>query len=134
MKCFLTVTKKPLLSKWLLIMKLTALLTLFFTLNVSANGFGQEKINLRVKKTAIEDVLRSIEKQTNYRFLYNDNLDEIREKVSVNVKNAALTEVLNLVLGNTRLLYQLMENNLIVIKEYPTVKANVPDVIWASSR
>src|SRR5688500_5179998 len=129
MKCFLTVTKKPLLSKWLLIMKLTALLTLLFTLNVSANGFGQEKINLRVKKTAIENVLRSIEKQTNYRFLYNDNLDEIREKVSVNVKNAALTEVLNLVLGNTRLLYQLMENNLIVIKEYPTVKANVPDVV-----
>lgn len=129
MKCFLTVTKKPLLSKWLLIMKLTALLTLLFTLNVSANGFGQEKINLRVKKTAIEDVLRSIEKQTNYRFLYNDNLVDIREKVSVNVKNAALTEVLNLVLGNTRLLYQLMENNLIVIKEYPNVKPNVPDVV-----
>src|SRR6185503_3472604 len=110
MKCFLTVTKKPLLSKWLLIMKLTALLTLFFTLNVSANGFGQEKISLRVKKTAIEGVLRSIEKQTNYRFLYNNNLDDIREKVSLNVKDADINDVLALLLEKTRLLYQVMGN------------------------
>ena len=83
MKCFLTVAKKPLQSKVLLVMKLTALLMFFFTLNVSANGFGQDKISLRVKKTEISGVLRSIEKQTNYRFLYNNNLEDIREKVSL---------------------------------------------------
>lgn len=125
MKCFLTVAKKPLLSKWLLVMKLTALLTLFFTLNVSATGFGQEKISLRVKKTAIEGVLRSIEQQTNYRFLYNNNLDDIREKVSLNVKDAPIEEVLALLLEKTRLLYQEMDNNLIVIKEDPNVPVEV---------
>ena len=31
-------------------MKLTALMMLFFTLNVSANGFGQNKISLTCKK------------------------------------------------------------------------------------
>lgn len=125
MKCFLTVAKKPLLSKWLLVMKMTALLTLFFTLNVSANGFGQEKISLRVKKTAIEGVLRSIEQQTNYRFLYNNNLEDIREKVTLNVKDADIEEVLALLLEKTRLLYQEMENNLIVIKEDPNVPVDV---------
>ena len=125
MKCFLTVGQKPLLSKWLLVMKLTAVLTLFFTLNVAANGFGQDKINLRVKNTAIEGVLRTIEKQTNYRFLYNDNLHAIREKVSLNVKDASITEVLKRVLENTRLLYQEMDNNLIVIKEDPNAPVAV---------
>lgn len=125
MKCFLTVTKKPFLSKWLLVMKLTAFLTLFFTLNVSANGFGQEKISLRVKKTAIEGVLRSIEQQTNYRFLYNNNLEDIREKVSLNVKDADIGDVLALLLEKTRLLYQVMGNNLIVIKEDPNVPIDV---------
>lgn len=126
MKCFQAVAKKPLCStKWLLIMKLTALLTLFFTLNVSANGFGQEKISLRVKKTAIEGVLRSIEQQTNYRFLYNNDLNEIKEKVSLNVKDAELGEVLALLLEKTRLLYQVMGNNLIVIKEDPNVRVEV---------
>ncbi|MGZ5218915.1 MAG: SusC/RagA family TonB-linked outer membrane protein, partial [Chitinophagaceae bacterium] len=125
MKCFQTVSKKPLQLKWLLIMKLTAFLTLFFTLNVSANGFGQDKISLRVKKTAIEGVLRSIEQQTNYRFLYNNNLDDIREKVTLNVKDAEIGDVLALLLEKTRLLYQVMDNNLIVIKEDPNVPVDV---------
>lgn len=124
MKCFLTVGK-PLLLKWLLVMKLTAVLTLFFTLNVAASGFGQDKISLRVKNTAIEGVLRTIEKQTNYRFLYNNNLEDIREKVSLNVKDASLSEVLSLVLEKTRLLYQEMDNNLIVIKEDPNAPVEV---------
>ena len=125
MKCYLTVAKKPLLLKWLLVMKMTALLTLLFTLNASATGFGQEKISLRVKKTAIEGVLRSIEQQTNYRFLYNNNLEDIREKVTLNVKDAGIEEVLALLLEKTRLLYQEMDNNLIVIKEDPNVPVDV---------
>lgn len=117
MKCFLTVLQKPLQSNLLLVMKLTALLTLFFTLNVSANGFGQDKINLRVKKTEIGGVLRSIENQTNYRFLYNNELQDIREKISLTVNNAPLAEVLSLVFFKTNLYYQVMDNNLIIIKE-----------------
>jgi TonB-linked SusC/RagA family outer membrane protein len=121
MKCFLTVLQKPLQSNLLLVMKLTALLTIFFTLNVSANGFGQERINLRVKKTEIGGVLRSIENQTNYRFLYNNELQDIREKISLTVNNAPLTEVLSLVFFKTKLNYQILDNNLIVIKEDPAV-------------
>lgn len=129
MKCFLTVFKKPLQSKVLLVMKLTALLTLFFTLNVSANGFGQDKISLRVKKTEISEVLRTIEKQTSYRFLYNAELEDIRERVSLNVKEATIGDVLTLLLEKTRLLYQLMDNNLIVIKEDPGAPVRVPDAV-----
>jgi len=117
MKCFLTVLQKPLHSNLLLVMKLTALLTLFFTLNVSATGFGQDRINLRVKKTEIGGVLRSIEDQTNYRFLYNNELQDIREKISLTVNNAPLSEVLSLVFFKTKLSYQVMDNNLIIIKE-----------------
>jgi TonB-linked SusC/RagA family outer membrane protein len=117
MKCFQTVFKKPLQSQLLLVMKLTALLTLFFTLNVSANGFGQDKISLRVKKTEIGGVLRSIENQTNYRFLYNNELQDIREKISITVSNAPLAEVLSIVFFKTKLQYQVMDNNLIIVKE-----------------
>ncbi len=128
MKSFLTAGIRPLSTKVLLAMKLTALLTFFFTLNVSANGFGQDKISLKAKKTEISGVLRIIEKQTNYRFLYNNNLQGIREKVTVDVKDAALNEVLDLILGKVQLLYQSMGNNLIVIKENPIAMERV-DVI-----
>jgi len=129
MKCFPTVLRKPFQPKVLLVMKLTTLLILFFTMNVSANGFGQDKISLRMKKTELGGVLRSIEKQSNYRFLYNNNLEDIREKVSINVKEAAISDVLSLLLDKTRLLYQVMENNLIIIKEDPTAPIRVPDVV-----
>ncbi len=115
MKCFLTVAKKPLQKKVLLVMKLTSLLILFFTLNVAANGFGQNKINLRVKKTEIGGILRSIEEQTNYRFLYNNDLEGIKEKITLTVNDAPLNEVLSLLLFRTKLLYQVMDNNLVII-------------------
>jgi len=107
-------------------MKLTTVIMLALTMNVAARGFGQDRISLSVKKTEISGVLRTIEKQTNYRFLYNDKLRDIREKVTINVKNAGLQEVLTLVLEKTKLLYQVMDNNLIVIKENPNA---VPDVV-----
>ncbi len=129
MKCFLTGIKTPLQSKVLLTMKLTAFLLLSFALNVSANGFGQDKISLRMKKTEIGGVLRTIEKQTNYRFLYNDNLEDIRDKVTINVKEATIDEVLGLILERTRLLYQKMGNNLVVIKEDPGAAIRVPEVV-----
>ncbi len=129
MKCFLTGIKTPLQSKVLLTMKLTAFLLLSFALNVSANGFGQDRISLRMKKTEIGGVLRTIEKQTNYRFLYNDNLEDIRDKVTINVKEATIDEVLGLILERTRLLYQKMGNNLVVIKEDPGAAFRVPEVV-----
>ncbi len=125
MKCFLTVFKKPLQSKVLLVMKLTVLLLLFFTFNVSATGFGQDRISLRVKKVEISGILRSIEQQTNYRFLYNNNLEGIREKVTLNVKEAGISDVMNLLLERTNLLYQVMNDNLIVIKEDPNAPVDV---------
>lgn len=127
MKCFLTVAKKPFLPNVLLIMKLTALFLLVFTLHVSANGFGQQKINLRLKKTEISDALRLIEKQTSYRFLYNSDLEGIRERITINVKDAEVKDVLGLLLQKTKLLYQLVNDNLIVIKEDPNAPA-IPDI------
>lgn len=125
MKCFQTAVEKPLQSKVLLVMKLTVLMMLFFTFNVSANGFGQNRINLRVKKAEISGILRSIEQQTNYRFLYNNELEDIHEKVSLNVKDASISDVMSLLLEKTKLLYQLMNDNLIVIKEDPNAPVDV---------
>ncbi len=126
MNSFLTAAKKPFTPNVLRIMKLTAAILLFCSLHATANGFGQEKISLSTKKTTIGQVLRSIESKTNYRFLYNDALKDIKGKVSVNVENASVESVLGLILEKTRLLYQIMGNNLIVIKEDPAIP---PDVI-----
>jgi TonB-linked SusC/RagA family outer membrane protein len=117
MKCFLTGPQRALLSKALLVMKLTIFLLIVFTLNVSATGFGQEKLSFRFKKTEIAGILSNIEKNTHYRFLYNDQLRSIRQRVSLDVQDASIRQTLDQLLAKTGLVYLLMDNNLIVIKE-----------------
>ncbi len=124
MKSFLTVVSKtPLLSKVLLIMKVTSFFLIAFALQVSAKGFGQEKLTLHFKKAEIAGILSHIEKQTNYRFLYNEQLRDIRQKVSLHVDEAPIAEALDVLFGNTALTYRFMANNLIVINE---VKEKLP--------
>lgn len=117
MKISLTAKKKPLLPKALLIMKLAAIMLICFTLQVSAKGFGQKKLNLQFQKTEIASILTTIEKSSNYRFLYDNSLKGVRLKVNLNVKDADIKQVLDVMLANTGLSYQFMENNLVVIKE-----------------
>lgn len=98
-------------------MKLTAICMLAFVLSVSAKGLGQKKISIQARNTDISAILNTIEQNSPYRFLYNTNLPAIRQKASLDVRDAELKDVLGLLLKNTGLGFQFMENNLIVIKE-----------------
>lgn len=97
-------------------MKLTILLIFIFTVSVSAAGFSQNKINLEVKKSAIADAISKIEGQTSYRFLYNENLEEIHKKVSVKFEDADIREALTQLFKDSGLSYQILDNQLIVIQ------------------
>lgn len=97
-------------------MKLTILLIFIFTVSVSAAGFSQNKINLEVKKSAIASIISQIESQTSFRFLYNENLEGIRNRVSVTLSGATIDAALGELLKGTDLTYQILENNLIVIR------------------
>lgn len=131
MKSFLTVVKNPLLCKGLLIMKVTAFFLVVFALHASGKGFGQEKIDLTFRQTEIRTILRTIEKQTHYRFLYNDRLRSIKQKVSLSVQDAGIDLVLERLFDKTSLIWQLMENNLIVVREDP---AKMPPVKTITGR
>ncbi|MBK7097263.1 MAG: carboxypeptidase-like regulatory domain-containing protein [Sphingobacteriales bacterium] len=106
-------------------MKLTLAFILFFTFQLYANGYGQQKINLKAKKIEVKEVLSSIEKQTNYRFLYNNDLIELNNTVAIHAKNAGLEEVLPDLFNGTALTYLIMDNDLIVVKENPAIARDV---------
>jgi TonB-dependent starch-binding outer membrane protein SusC len=117
MKKTLTIGGLPLhaVKKALLIMKLTVLLLLVGVLQVSATVNGQMKVSLSLSQVEIGKVLSHIEKQTNYRFLYNTALKGIQQKISIDVHDAGIDEVLRNILTGTDLTYKALENNLIVI-------------------
>jgi TonB-linked SusC/RagA family outer membrane protein len=102
-------------KKALLIMKFTFLLLTVAILHASANVNGQVKVTLKSDQVEIAGVLANIEKQSNYRFLYNNDLKSIRQKISIDVQDLAIREVLNRIFSGTDLTYKMLENNLIVV-------------------
>ena len=103
------------INKLLLLMKLTAILLLVASLQVSAKGFSQNRITLKLKSANFKNALEQIEKKAGVRFLYNDALFTDNQKVDVNAENAYLTDVLNQMFEGTSVKYKLLENNLVVL-------------------
>lgn len=103
------------LKKPLLIMKLTLLLTVCCVFQSLANVNGQT-VTLAVQDVEISKVLTTIEKQGNFRFLYNSRLKDLQTKVNINFSQAEITEVLASLFSGTTLSFIRLENNLIAIR------------------
>src|SRR5580658_5404071 len=87
--CFITVKKA------LLVMKLTFVMMLAGILQVSANANGQAKVSLNLNHVEVAKALRSIENQGDYRFLYNNNLKGLSQKVDVTLNAVTIREALD---------------------------------------
>lgn len=121
--------KVPLYLKIARIMKLTIAFMLITALHVSATGWTQEKITLKMEGAEIKKVLFTIEKQSNYRFLFNEEVLKGKPKVSVDVSEATLQEVLDKLLSNTGVGYKIMASNLVVLKESAgSIEITVQDI------
>ncbi|WP_316816075.1 TonB-dependent receptor [Pedobacter nyackensis] len=108
--------RKP--KQFILVMKLTILLLIASLCQVSANGFSQS-ITLKQKNVSISLLLKSIEKQSDYVFLY-DKTEVLKSgKVSIEVEGASIEKVLELCLMDQPLTYKIF-NRTIVLKRKDT--------------
>ena len=110
------------LTKFLLIMKLTALLILVASTQISAKVFSQDaKISLHLKDANLSKLFSAIEKKTDFRFVYSNNILPPDKRVSIDVTNTPLSTVLMTALLNTSLTYSSLENKLIIISQKNSV-------------
>jgi TonB-linked SusC/RagA family outer membrane protein len=103
------------LKKPLLIMKLTIMLVVLCTFHASA-GLTAQTITLKIQNTEISQVLNSIQRQGDFRFLYNSKLKDLKQKVSVEFENLNIREVMERLFAGTSLTYVQLENNLVAIR------------------
>lgn len=106
-------------------MKMIAALILIGSLHVSAGVKGQNKINLKLEQTEITKVLKAIEKQGVYRFLYNSDIKGLKQKVSVDAIDADIYDLMPKLLAGKDLAFKMMGSNLVVIF---SLKAAPPDM------
>ncbi|WP_316792010.1 SusC/RagA family TonB-linked outer membrane protein [Pedobacter frigoris] len=95
-------------------MRLTTVILLATFLQVSASGFAQ-KITLSKSNADLRTILRQLRMQSGYDFIYTDVLLNKAKPVNIDVKQASLDEVLEVLFKNQPLKYSI-EDHTVVIK------------------
>ncbi len=117
----------PNLSKILLVMKLTAILIIAALTNVSAKTYSQI-VTLHQKKATVEKVLKSIEKQTGYHFLYDKQDIAKAGEINIEIGPVTVEEALNKCFKDQPLTYKIFSQT-IVVKGKEKAETAVPLVV-----
>jgi iron complex outermembrane receptor protein len=89
----------------------------FLFLSLSLGTFAQKRVSVNVSNATLTEVFNSIEKQTSYRFSYrNVNIDN-RHDITLSLRNASVSSVLNAALQDRPLTYSIVSDESIVIVE-----------------
>ena len=102
-------------SKQLLIMKLTSILLLSCLLQAYSKGYSQPGITLNLKNVELRQVFTAIEKQTDYKFVFNDDVLPGNKKFSINVKDEPIQVLLQELFKGTPFRYKFFDDNSIAI-------------------
>lgn len=92
-------------------------------MQISAKGIAQ-KISLSEKEVSLEKIFSQIERQTPFKFVYEESLLLKGSPVTIYITDASIGQVLDACLSGQPFSYTILEN-LVVIKERPAVTANL---------
>lgn len=73
------------------------------------------QISLTLENKSTRDVIREIERVSEYRFFYNEDLQGLDQKISIDTSDANIQTVLNEIQRQTSIHYVIKENNQIVL-------------------
>lgn len=127
--------EKRFLRKILLIMRLTIFLILT-TLGplLAVRSYSQTtRLNLNLKNTTVEGVLSKIETMTDFYFLYNKKIIDVERKVSINVENKEITDVLDRLFADSDVSYTIVGRQIVlsganhVVQQPRSVSGKVTD-------
>ncbi|PSL42478.1 TonB-linked SusC/RagA family outer membrane protein [Chitinophaga niastensis] len=108
-------------------MKLVSFIILITCLHVAGDVYGQQDRRITVKADSLPLIrlLKVIEKRSNYRFVYRNDLIPDNNKVSINVKDVLVEDVLRKILKNTGLTFKQLSANLMAIAPDDAVVAGI---------
>lgn len=110
------------LKKLIMIMKLTTLLSIFLSLNLGASVYSQNaRFNIDLNGKTVREVFQILEKQSKFRFFYNDDFNYIDKVVNISAKNENVEQILEKLFETSDITYKVLDNNLVVL----TLKQNL---------
>ena len=115
--------KKNLLQKWYVhqqlelthiirIMKLSVFFIFVFLFQLQAGNVKSQEVRVTLSKSSLTfgELMREIETQTNYLFMYRDAEIDLSQKIEVKNTSATVKEILTTALRNKKLTYKFSNN------------------------
>lgn len=104
------------IQKWLRIMKLTFLILLVSMLHLSASVYSQQtKLNVSLQNATVREVLRTIEDQSEFFFLYTNEDIDINRKVNVDLRDKSIENVLENLFKGTDVVYRIADRQVVLM-------------------
>lgn len=104
------------LKKTFLVMRIIVFLLLATFLQSYANDAYSQRTRLSVNynNTSLEQVLDAIENQSEFFFLYNEKLVDVQRKVSVNINDQKIEDILNQLFAGTNVEYSIVDRKIVL--------------------
>lgn len=84
---------------------------------MAAAGYSQNKrVTIQGQQLTTKEVMKIIEDQTDYLFVYNRNEVNLNRSISINIKKRPVTEVLNQLFANSDIGYRIIGKNISLTK------------------
>lgn len=80
------------------------------------NSYSQTKLDVDLKNGSLEDLFEQIHSQSEFIFFYNDNIIKKGQKVSINLKQSTVDQILNRAFLKTDLAYKIIDRQIVITK------------------
>lgn len=105
------------LGRMWLVVRLSFVFSVLFTLNISASVYSQQsKVSLVLNEVTLDEFIEAVKQQTGVHFMYNASLFKDAGKVTVKVNGKRLDKVLEEILGEHGFVYD-YEDEVVVIRK-----------------
>ena len=111
----------PAVRKTLLAMKLSLLLMLVCTLQLSASVSLGQQVSVQSGESSLGTILEDLNHQTGTIFMYNKEDVDDRVSVELNMDRGSLEEVLDEICRQTPLKYEIIEEFVVITKKAPVI-------------
>jgi TonB-dependent starch-binding outer membrane protein SusC len=97
-------------------LRTTCVLVIVFAPSLfAANDSQVAKVNIALKDAPLSELIRTIENQTDYLFVYDKNGIDLDRQININAENQSVTEVLASILEGSNLEYGMVGTNIVLM-------------------
>nr|WP_298791579.1 TonB-dependent receptor [uncultured Allomuricauda sp.] len=102
---------------------------LFIAIGLSSgyanSSYAQTKINLDVNDVTLEDLFKEIQAKSEFIFFYKDDIIDPKQKVTLQLEDAMLSQILEQVFSKTNLSFKIDDRQVVIVEKPVSIPINV---------